>query len=298
MADVAASVLARLKNKSIECGRSYQLCLQLFCQEEFLRRLEKSKYAENLVLKGGLFLYSLTGFDSRVTVDVDFLLRQVPNTAEQLKSLLEEIIAVPTGNDFVTFEIKNIAPIAVAKKYAGIGASIIARIKNTRTPFSIDFGVGDVIVPKQEKRQIPTQLPDFESPTINTYSIETTVAEKLDAILSLMEFSSRMKDYYDIYYIANKFDFDGKVLTEALRKTFANREHSFTLEQFMKVMCFADDTAMQKKWKAFVRKINTETDDYSTVLKTIKMFLSEPFEATVKDKEFIGNWTAQNDKWM
>lgn len=63
MADVAASVLARLKNKAAESGRSYQLCLQLFCQEEFLRRLEKSKYAENLVLKGGLFLYSLTDFD-------------------------------------------------------------------------------------------------------------------------------------------------------------------------------------------------------------------------------------------
>ena len=51
MADIAASVLARLKNKAAESGRSYQLCLQLFCQEEFLRRLEKSKYAENLVLK-------------------------------------------------------------------------------------------------------------------------------------------------------------------------------------------------------------------------------------------------------
>ena len=55
MADIAASVLERLKNKAAESGRSYQLCLQLFCQEEFLRRLEKSKYAENLVLKGGLF---------------------------------------------------------------------------------------------------------------------------------------------------------------------------------------------------------------------------------------------------
>ena len=230
MADIAASVLARLKNKAAESGRSYQLCLQLFCQEEFLRRLEKSKYAENLVLKGGLFLYSLTDFDSRVTVDVDFLLRQVPNTPEQLKTVLEEIIATPTGNDFVTFEIKDVAPIAVAKKYAGIGASVVARIKNTKTPFSIDFGVGDVIVPKQEKRQIPTQLPEFESPTVNTYSVETTIAEKLDAILSLMEFSSRMKDYYDIYYIANKLDFDGGVLTEALRKPFSNREHSFSLE--------------------------------------------------------------------
>ena len=298
MADIAASVLARLKNKAAESGRSYQLCLQLFCQEEFLRRLEKSKYAENLVLKGGLFLYSLTDFDSRVTVDGDFLLRQIPNTPEQLKSLLEEIITVPTGNDFVTFEIKDVAPIAVAKKYAGIGASIVARIKNTRTPFSIDFGVGDVIVPKQEKRQIPTQLPEFESPTVNTYSVETTVAEKLDAILSLMEFSSRMKDYYDIYYLANKFDFDGKVLTEALNKTFENRGHAFTIEQFEQVMSFADDSAMQKKWKAFCRKIDTKTDDFGTVLRTIKVFLTEPFTAAVKSNEFTEKWSAADGEWI
>lgn len=298
MADIAVSVLARLKNKAKESGRSHQLCLQLFCQEEFLRRLEKSKYAENLVLKGGLFLYSLTDFDSRVTVDVDFLLRRIPNTPEQLKGILEEIIAVHTGNDFITFEIKAVAPIAVAKKYAGIGASIVTRIKNTRTPFSIDFGVGDVIVPKQEKRKIPTQLDDFVAPTINTYSIETTVAEKIDAILSLMEFSSRMKDYYDIYYLANKFDFDGKVLTEALKKTFENRGHSFTIEQFEQVMNFDNDEEMQKKWKAFVRKIDIKTDDFSTVLKTIKTFLTEPFTAAVRDKEFTEKWSAADAGWM
>lgn len=298
MADMAASVLARLKNKAKESGRSYQLCLQLFCQEEFLRRLEKSKYAENLVLKGGLFLYSITDFDSRVTVDVDFLLQQIPNTPEQLKGVLEEIIAVQTGNDFVAFEIKHVAPIAVAKKYAGIGASMVACIKNTRTPFGIDFGVGDVIVPRQEKRKIPTQLDDFIAPTVNTYSIETTVAEKIDAILSLMEFSSRMKDYYDIHYLANKFDFDGKVLTEALRKTFVNREHIFTAEQFEQVMGFDDDVEMQKKWKAFVRKIDTKTDDYSTVLKTINTFLEKPFVAAIESKNFKGLWSAANSKWM
>ena len=168
MVDMAASVLARLKNKAAESGRSYQLCLQLFCQEEFLRRLEKSEYAENLVLKGGLFLYSLTGFDSRVTVDVDFLLKRIPNTPEKLKAVLQEIIDTDTGNDFITFEIKDVLPITAAKKYAGIGASVVAKIKNTRTPFGIDFGVGDVIVPKQEKRQIPTQLDGFDAPTVNT----------------------------------------------------------------------------------------------------------------------------------
>lgn len=297
MDDIAASVLARLKNKAKESGRSYQLCLQLFCQEEFLRRLEKSQYAENLVLKGGLFIYSVTDFASRVTVDVDFLLRKVPNTPEQLQTVIETIISTPTGNDFVNFEMEDIAPIAVAKKYAGIGVSLVARIKNTKTPFSIDFGVGDVIVPKQEKRRIPTQLDDFTAPTVNTYSLETTIAEKIDAILSLMEFSSRMKDYYDIYYLANKFDFDGKVLTEALRKTFTNREHNFTLEQFEQVMAFDSDEAMQKKWKAFVRKIDTKTDDYSTVLKTIKDFLTKPFTAVMECKEFTEKWSAANNEW-
>lgn len=297
MADTVASVLARLKNKGKQSGRSYQLCLQLFCQEEFLRRLEKSKYAENFVLKGGLFIYSVTDFDSRVTMDVDFLLRRMPNTPEQMKKVLEEIIATSTGNDFVTFEIKDIAPIAVAKKYAGIGASLVARIKNTKTPFSIDFGVGDVIVPNQEKRRIPTQLEDFEAPMVNTYSLETTIAEKIDAILSLMEFSSRMKDYYDIYYLANKFDFDGNILSNALRKTFENRGHAFTTEQFEAVMSFADDEGMQKKWKAFCRKIDVKTDNYSIILRTIQKFLIKPFMAAINEKFFCEYWIANKNTW-
>lgn len=228
---------------------------------------------------------------------MDFLLRKISNTPEQLKLVLEEIVSCDTGNDFITFEVKSVAPIAIAKKYAGIGASIVARIKNTRTPLSIDFGVGDVIVPKQEKRKIPTQLDDFTAPTVNTYSIETTVAEKLDAILSLMEFSSRMKDYYDIYYLANKFDFDGVTLTEALKKTFANRNHTFTVEQFEQIMTYEADDGMQKKWNAFIKKIHTKTDDFKIVLETIKDFLKEPFIATVDDAEYIKQWVAHTRGW-
>ncbi|SCX33100.1 Predicted nucleotidyltransferase component of viral defense system [Ruminococcaceae bacterium P7] len=297
MADKAASVLARLKNKSEESGRSNQLCMQLFCQEEFLRRLAKSKYADNLVLKGGLFLYSITDFDSRVTVDVDFLLRRIPNSPDELRTVINEIISTPTENDYITYEITDISPISVAKKYAGISVSLVAHIKNTRTPFSIDFGVGDVIVPQQEKRRIPTQLPDFEAPVINTYSIETTVAEKLDAILSLMEFSSRMKDYYDLYYIANKFDFDGQVLVEALRKTFANREHAYTIEQFEKMLKFADDKAMQVKWNAFVKKIDKEIDSFEIVLQTIKAFLEKPFFAVIENNGFVLKWHCGKSIW-
>lgn len=274
MADRAASVLARLKNKSTESGRSYQLCLQLFCQEEFLRRLEKSRYIDNFVLKGGLFIYTLTEFESRVTMDIDLLLQKLPNTPEELQPIIEEVISTDTGNDFVKFELKTIQPITIAKKYAGISASLIAVIKNTRTPIKIDFGVGDVIVPAKEMRSIPTQLDDFDNPVINTYSLETTIAEKMDAILDLMEYSSRMKDYYDLYYILTHFEFDKDTLAEAMKKTFENRNHHFTMEQFEQVMRFGEDEAMKKKWLAFIKKTKLEFIEYCVVVDTINAGLS------------------------
>lgn len=297
MSDIAASVLGRLQNKAKETGRSYQLCLQLFCQEEFLRRLEKSRYKENFVLKGGLFLYSLTNFDSRVTVDIDFLLRRIPNTVEQAEFILKEIINTSVGNDFVTYKIIKIEPIAIKKKYIGVGVSLLAQIKNTKTTVDIDFGFGDVIVPHQTKCVIPTQLDGFYSPTINTYTLETTIAEKTDAILNFMEFSSRMKDYYDIWYLASNFNFDGATLTEALQKTFENRNHCYTVEQFKQVMSFDTNEAMLVKWKAFCKKTSVEESDYSYVLKEIGKFLEKPFAAAVNGSMFQEFWNFSNQMW-
>lgn len=297
MADIGTSVLAKLRNKANETGRSNQLCLQLFCQEEFLRRLEKSKYNDNFVLKGGLFLYTLTDFDSRVTVDVDFMLQKMPNVPEKLRSVIEEIILVDTTNNFVTFEIKDISPISINKQYPGIHVGMVARIKNTRTPFGIDFGFGDVIVPCVKKRKLPTQLSSFDAPIVNTYSIETTIAEKIDAILNLMDFSSRMKDYYDIYYLANKFNFDGKILVEAIHKTFENRKRSFTINQFDQVMTFYSNEAMNKKWNSFCKKIKIG-NDFKHILITIKKFLFPPYQAVINRTGLDKNWLAERQMWM
>ena len=154
-----------------------------------------------------------------------------------------------------------------------------------------------MIVPGQIKRELPTQLKDFVSPVINTYSLETTIAEKLDAILFLMEFSSRMKDYYDIYYLAGRFDFDGETLTKALQKTFENREHSFTAEGFESIITFGGNEAMTKKWNAFCRKLDMKTGDYKTVLTVIDNFLSEPYSAAINKCSFTGKWSASSGKW-
>ena len=110
MADIAASVLAKLKNKAKASGISYQQCLQMFFQEEFLRRLAGSKYTDNFVLKGGLFIYTLTNFESRATVDVDFLMRGLNNDLARMDEIIAEILSVDTGNDFVTFKATKMEP--------------------------------------------------------------------------------------------------------------------------------------------------------------------------------------------
>ena len=125
MADQAASVLAKLRNKAKASGISYQQCLQLFVQEEFLRKLSKSGYDEFLILKGGLFIYTLTNFESRATIDADFLLRGLSNSMEEVKELIGNIIVTPTGNDYIFMTAKGFEEISPQRKYHGISAQSI-----------------------------------------------------------------------------------------------------------------------------------------------------------------------------
>lgn len=291
--DLGTSVLARLKNKAKETGRPFQLHLQLFCQEEFLRRVAVSKYAQNLVLKGGLFLYTLTNFESRATVDVDFLLRQLPGTVEDVKKIVDEIIAVDCGNDFITFTSRGFEMISPQRKYKGVSFQLVGHIKNTRTPFDVDFGIGDVIVPTSQKRTIPVQLDGFDQPEVMTYSLESTVAEKFDALLQRMELTSRMKDIYDIYYLATMFDFDGRALQQAIFETLQNRGTDYDGNSFDRVIALAEDRNIQVRWRQYLRRMKMPELDLKEVMPVIDRFLRAVWEAITKEGELTAQWNCK-----
>ncbi len=297
MADIAASILAKLRNKAKTAGISYQQCLQLFMQEEFLRKLSKSGYEDNLILKGGLFIYTLTNFESRATIDVDFLLRNSSNSLEEVKALIIKILATPTGNDYIEMTAKGFEEISPQRKYHGISTQIIGQIKNVRVPFNVDIGVGDVIVPHAEERTIQTQLPDFEKPVIMTYSIESTIAEKFDAILQRFELTGRMKDFYDIYYLARTFDFDGAKLQTAITRTLERRGTPYDRDSFKRVVALAEDADMQKRWKYFLKNIKDETLEFSSVIAEIQTFLEPVFDAMVNENEWQKEWKPTT-KWV
>lgn len=297
MVDVAASVLAKLRNKAKASGISYQQCLQLFLQEEFLRKLSKSGCEDNLILKGGLFIYTLTNFESRATIDVDFLLRAASNSIDDVKALITRILDTSTGNDYISMKAKGFEEISPQRKYHGISTQIIAQIKNVRVPFNVDIGVGDVIVPRAEERRINTQLPDFEAPVIMTYSLESTIAEKFDAILQRFELTGRMKDFYDIYYLARTFDFDGTRLQVAISRTLERRGTSYDRDSFKRVVALAEDTEMQKRWKYFLKNIKEESLEFSVVIEEIQKFLEPVFEAIVNEDEWLNSWVSQSMIW-
>lgn len=297
MGDIAASVLAKLKNKAKASGISYQQCLQLFFQEEFLRRLAGSEYAQNFVLKGGLFIYTLTNFESRATVDVDFLMRGLSNDLARMDVIIGEILAVDTGNDFVTFKTGKTQPIAVQRKYHGVSTQIIGCIKNVRVPFNVDIGVGDVIVPGAQRQAIQTQLDGYDKPEILTYSLESTIAEKFDAILQRFELTGRMKDFYDIYYLSRKFDFDGLKLQTAIQKTLRNRGTAYEKDSFQRVLALRDDGDMHTKWRYFLRTLGNPEMAFSSVIGGIETFLLPVWDAISNDIELQKVWIATSTKW-
>ena len=297
MPDIAASVLAKLKNKAKATGISYQQCLQLFFQEEFLRRLAGSKYADNFILKGGLLIYTLTNFESRATVDVDFLMRGLNNDLARMDQIIADILSVDTGNNFVTLIAAKAEPIAVQRKYHGISTQITGYIKNVRMHFSVDIGVGDVIVPKAKRRSIQTQLDGYHKPEILTYSLESTIAEKFDAILQRFELTGRMKDFYDIYYLSRTFDFDGLKLQTAIQETLQNRGTPYDKDSFERVLALAENEDMQVRWRYFLKTLKNPQLPFADVIGGIQQFLAPVWDAITSEKELICTWNAEMNIW-
>lgn len=298
MGNIAASVLAKLKNKARQQGIPLQQLINLFCQEEFIRRLSRSIYKNNLVLKGGFLLYSMSGFTTRPTVDADYLLKNYSNDIDAIEKLIKEVVYLPNNNDFLEFEIRGLETINEVKEYHGIRVNLTGIIGRTRTPFSIDFGVGDIIVPSAVERTLPVLLTEFEAPEILTYSLESTVAEKLDAIISLMEATGRMKDFYDIYYLAITFDFDGRKLQEAIYETLTNRARPYEKDSVSVISRLVDDSEIQKRWNNFCKKILKYELDFSDVVNTIISFISPPYESIIHEDEFFKSWSCKDERYI
>ena len=226
------------------------------------------------------------------------MLENYSNDIDAIEKLIRKVISLSGKNDFIEFNIRELETISEIKKYHGVRANLTGIIGETRTPFSIDFGVGDIIIPSAVKRTLPVLLPEFENPEILTYSLESTVAEKLDAIISLMEATGRMKDFYDIYYLATTFDFDGRKLQEAIHKTLTNRDRLYENDSVEVIYRLVDNLEIQRRWNNFCKKILKYELDLKNVVNIIIDFTLPPYESIIKEEEFFKSWSYKDTKYI
>ena len=189
--------------------------------ERILERLSVSKYKNNFILKGGLLLSSIMGIDTRTTMDMDTCIKWINLTDDELYEVLQEILNIDV-KDNVSFEINNSKPIREEDTYGGLRYNIVAKFDNIKVNLSIDIATGDLITPREIEYDYKMMFED-RSLTIMTYNIESIIAEKFQTVISRGILNSRMKDYYDLYYLMKYKDFSKQNLKIAIEKTFCKR---------------------------------------------------------------------------
>jgi len=242
-------------------------------------------------------LYSISDFTTRPTVDADYLLKNNSNELDSVENLVQSILNEKTNNEFMKIEIRAIEKINEVKEYHGARVNLLGYMGNTRTPFSIDLGVGDIIIPSAVTRTLAVLLDDFTKPTILTYSLESTISEKLDAIIRFMEATGRMKDFYDIYYLATSFEFEGGKIQEAIYETFTKRGTIYERDSVQVIGRLIKNEAIILRWGTFCKKVLKYEVDFSEVVRLIISFVDPPFQAIVHEEELFKNWNSDKQRY-
>lgn len=221
--NLAASVAARLLNRARQTGDDYRTLLTSYCLERFLYRLAVSDRRERFVLKGAMLLRLWSDRPYRATLDLD-LLRRGDGAFDAIRQDLQAILAAPVPPDAVEFDGERIAleAIRAEEEYAGTRATLQARCGRARVKVQIDMGLADAVWPEPRPCTYPTLL-DFPAPELLVYPREAVVAEKFEAMVVLGDRNSRIKDFFDLHYLATRFEFDRATVAEAIRRTFARR---------------------------------------------------------------------------
>lgn len=301
--NLVASVKQKLRNVSAETGKDFQFVFRQFIQERFLYRLSKSQYADNLILKGALLFVAHDMSRHRPTRDIDFLGSSISNDKDEIKKVVHEILEIAVddglrfddgaGDDVGAGERVDVEDIDEDGDYKGVRVKFNAYLENSRERVQLDVGFGDKIVGGPIEIDFPTLI-DFPAPKIKVYSVESAIAEKFEAIVSLLLQTSRMKDFYDILFFAENYEFKKDKLKEAIETTFKHR--GTDVEQRNKVFNekFRTDEQLQKYWTAFLNrtKLNAE-NNFAKVITRIAEFIEPVF---VNDTNL--RWDSKLWKWI
>jgi hypothetical protein len=284
--NIGASVRARLLDRARAEQSDFQILLTRYALERLLYRLSVSRDCNRFILKGAMLFVTWVADPFRPTRDLD-LLGSGDNGPEAIAETFRVICAQPVADDGVTFDVAGLEAATIREdlEYGGVRVRTTATIAGARIPIQVDIGFGDVITPAPVEIDYPALL-DAPAPHLRAYPVETVVAEKFEALVTLGIANSRLKDFYDLWLIAQTFEFRQSVLVDAVRRTFERRGTVLPADT---PVGLTDEFAAARaaQWRTFLarERMAAAPDAFGDVIADLRPFLI-PLAGTSE-----GEWT-------
>ncbi|MFN3653528.1 MAG: nucleotidyl transferase AbiEii/AbiGii toxin family protein [Armatimonadota bacterium] len=295
-ANLAASVRQRLLNVSQRRGVEFQRVLRQYAQERLLYRLSRSEYHDRFTLKGALLFTLWSPEVHRSTKDLDLLGRGSP-AIETVVEIFRVLCATEVEPDGLVLHPDTVhgSEIREMEEYGGVRVTFLAVLDHARIPMQVDVGFGDPITPEPMEVDFPVLL-DLPAPRLRVYPPETVIAEKLEAMVSLGLDNSRMKDFFDLWLLSHRFEFDGRVLASAVAATFRRRGTRVPVRTPVALTdAFSSDARKVTQWNAFLKR-SAPTSDIPTltaVVLRLSEFLLPIIQAIVEERELAARWSPE-----
>lgn len=263
------------KELAKESGLTQLELYQRFMFERILERISVSKYNENFILKGGLLLSAMFGINSRSTRDMDISIKGIDVSKEKMVQVLNEILSLDIG-DGISFEMVNITDIRADDEYGGNKYHLVGKLENLKVVLEIDISTGDKITPKELNFEYISIFEDKKI-YIDTYNLETILAEKIETILRRGKYNARMKDYYDIYFflVKMKDEINLEAFKQALNNTLTKRESLDYYKDYRQILdSLTNDKRINKYWSTYKKKTKyAQNIEFKEIIKVLEEFL-------------------------
>lgn len=270
---------AHINRYAREHGIAPQVVLQNIMFERFLRRLANSGYRDCFILKGGVLVAAMVGLDYRSTMDIDTTLRHFPLDEEKVSQAINEIISRDEHDDTV-FRLLRMESIRQDDMYGGLRLSMQAQSGNIVVPFSIDISTGDAITPHPIEMELPVILDNSLPVKLWSYNKETIVAEKIETILRRGVFSTRPRDFYDVYILTRtRNGLNHAVLKRAIQSTALRRNSEHIIDRWREIInTLTTSSVLQRHWIIYRRNFPyAQSIEYSQLMETLRELLDAIF---------------------
>jgi len=295
ISNLPASVAARLLKQARQSGIDYQILLTNYCFERFLFRLGESPARDRFILKGAMLLRVWSEQPYRATRDLD-LLRRGASSEEAIREDIRLICTADVKPDGVRFDNSSLGmeKLRPEEEYSGVRVILPAECNTARLRLQIDMGTGDSVWPRPRLSGYPPLL-EFPAPKVLAYPPEAVIAEKFEAMIILGNRNSRIKDFFDLSFLAKTFEFDRQTLAEVVRRTFQRRQTRIPAgEPVGLTKAYWENPSRAAQVRAFTRRtgLAVKNDSGQEILTILRPFLLPILDDLRDGIERPGVWPA------